>query len=77
MTTIIGIAGSVRTGSYNGALLRAATELAPKGCTVETASIKDIPLYDGDLEAVEGIPKTVAELKDRIAAADGLLISDT
>ncbi|MEE8635473.1 MAG: NADPH-dependent FMN reductase [Acidiferrobacterales bacterium] len=74
MTTIIGIAGSLRKQSYNAALLRAAAELVPAGCTVEIGSIKSIPLYDGDLEANDGIPASVAELKDRIAKADGLLL---
>lgn len=74
MKTIIGIAGSIRAGSFNAALLRAAAELAPAGCAVEIASIKEIPLYDGDLEANEGIPDAVTQLKDRIADADGLLL---
>ena len=54
--------------------MRTAAELAPAGCTIEIASIKDIPLYDGDLEAEHGIPKPVAALKERIAAASGLLL---
>jgi NAD(P)H-dependent FMN reductase len=74
MSTIIGIAGSLRKGSYNAALLRAAKELAPGGCRVEIASIRGIPLYDGDVEAAEGVPPVVAELKDRIAGSDGLLL---
>jgi chromate reductase, NAD(P)H dehydrogenase (quinone) len=74
MTRIIGIAGSLRQGSYNAALLRNAAELAPAGCTLEIATIKDIPLYDGDLEAQNGIPASVVALKDRVAAADGLLL---
>ncbi len=73
-TTIIGIAGSLRAGSYNAALLRAATGLMPEGVTLEIASIKGIPLYDGDVEAAEGIPEMVEQLKDRVAAADGLLL---
>jgi chromate reductase len=74
MTTIIGISGSVRNGSYNAALLRAAADVAPQGCVLEIASIKDIPLYNGDLEASQGIPEPVTELKDRIANAEGLLL---
>jgi len=74
MTTLIGIAGSLRTGSYNAALLRAASESAPAGTEVEIASIKGIPLYDGDLERERGIPAPVAALKDKIATADGLLL---
>ncbi|MBI3608954.1 MAG: NAD(P)H-dependent oxidoreductase [Nitrospirae bacterium] len=74
MNTILGIAGSLREASYNAALLRAAAELAPPGCRIEVASIRGIPLYDGDVEAAEGVPPAVAELKDRIALADGLLL---
>ena len=70
---IVGIAGSLRSGSYNAALLRAAAAEAPPEATIEIESIRCIPLYDGDVEA-KGIPSRVTELKDRIAAADGLLL---
>lgn len=73
MPKIVGIAGSLRKASYNAALLRAAAELAPSGTTVERASIRGIPLYDGDIEQ-SGIPDAVRELKDHIAEADGLLL---
>src|SRR5262249_45468348 len=55
-------------------LLRAAAERAPSGVTVDIASIRDIPLYDGDLEREQGVPPPVRELQDRIARADGLLL---
>lgn len=74
MTKIIGIAGSLRKASFNAALLRAAAGLAPAGTDIEVASIAGIPLYDGDLENEHGIPDVVTTLKDRIAAADGLLL---
>ena len=67
-------AGSLRAGSYNRALLRAAIETAPEGMTIEIVDIAAIPLYDADLEAV-GMPEPVAALKRAIAAADGLLIA--
>jgi NAD(P)H-dependent FMN reductase len=73
MATIIGIAGALRRGSYNAALLRAAVELAPPDLAIEIASIREIPLYDGDVEA-ETFPEVVRTLKDRLAAADGLLL---
>lgn len=73
MATIIGIAGSLRKGSYNAALLRAAAEAAPEGMTVEVASLGGIPLYDAEVMA-QGMPGPVLGLKDRIAAADGLLL---
>ena len=72
---IVAIPGSLRAGSFNLALLRAAAELAPDGVTVELASIRGIPLYDGDVEQKDGIPAEVTALKDRVAAADGLLIA--
>ncbi len=74
MAVILAIAGSLREKSFNAMLLRAAAELAPAGTTVETASIKDIPLYDGDVEAAAGIPPVVQALKERIAAAPGVLL---
>jgi NAD(P)H-dependent FMN reductase len=75
MTTIIGISGSLRAGSFNTSLLRAAAQLMPLGVTLEIASIKGIPLYDADVETAEGIPPAVAALKERIAGADGLLLA--
>jgi NAD(P)H-dependent FMN reductase len=73
MTAIVGISGSLRRGSYNAALLRAAVELAPPGLAVDIASIRGFPLYDGDLEAM-GMPPDVDQVKERIAAAQGLLL---
>ncbi len=73
MATIIGISGSLRTGSYNTALLRTAAELAPASLRIESESIRDIPLYNADVEA-QGMPAAVTRLKERIAAADGLLL---
>jgi len=71
MTTII--AGSLRAGSYNAALLRVAAAECPPGATLRIESIAGIPLYNGDDEAANGIPAVVARLKDAIASADGLL----
>lgn len=74
MIRIIGISGSLRQGSYNSALLRNAVELAPADCTLEVATIENIPFYNGDVETQSGIPAPVAALKDLVAAADGLLL---
>lgn len=75
MTRIIGIAGSLRRGSFNRALLECAREMAPAGTEVEVAGIDGIPLYDADRETAQGLPPAVVALKDRIAAADGLLLA--
>ena len=72
--TIVGISGSLRRDSFNTMLLRAARELAADHVTVDIASIRDIPLYDGDVEAQDGVPAAVQALKNQIAAADGLLL---
>jgi NAD(P)H-dependent FMN reductase len=74
MINIIGISGSLRKASFNSALLRAAVDVTPGDATLEIASIQGIPLYDGDVESSTGIPAVVQDLKDRIAAADGLLL---
>ncbi len=74
MVKLLGIAGSLRTGSFNASLLRAAASVAPEGCTIEIASIRDVPLYDGDVEVREGVPAAVTRVKDAIAASDGLLL---
>lgn len=71
MATILGFSGSLRRGSYNTALLRAAAEITP----IEIVSIRGFPLYDADVEAEQGTPAIVLELRERLAAADGLLIA--
>jgi chromate reductase len=43
---ILGIAGSLRRASYNRAALRAATDLAPKGATIESFELDAIPLFN-------------------------------
>jgi chromate reductase len=71
--TILGIAGSLRRGSFNAATLRAAQELAPEGMRIEAFDIAPIPPYNEDLRQ-QGFPPPVAALRSRIKAADGLLI---
>ena len=74
MVTIVGISGSLRQQSFNAGLLRAASEAAPEGCELSVESIRGIPLYDGDVEASQGIPPAVSALQEKIKAADGLLL---
>jgi chromate reductase len=71
---VLGFAGSLRKGSLNRMLLRAASELLPPGMTIETFDLSPIPLYNGDVEA-QGDPAPVAAFKDAIRAADALLIA--
>jgi chromate reductase len=73
MTKVLGISGSLRRGSHNSLLLRAATRLMPPQASLEVASIRGIPLYDYDVE-VQGIPAAVTQLKEAIVAADGVLL---
>jgi NAD(P)H-dependent FMN reductase len=75
MIRIVGLSGSLRRGSYNTALLRAAARLMPADAELIVRTVAGIPLYDGDLEAANGIPPVVAELKDLIAGADGLILA--
>jgi len=75
MMKILGISGSLRAGSYNTALLRAAQALAAPEATIDVATLHGIPLYDGDLEQREGIPAAVQGLKSRLAAADAVLLA--
>lgn len=71
---ILGIAGSLRTGSYNRGLLRAAQDVLPQGMTLEEFDIAPIPIYNDDVRAA-GYPTPVRELRERIAEADGLLFA--
>ena len=75
MARILGISGSLRAGSFNTALLRAAQALQVQGVELELATLQGIPLYDGDLEQREGEPPAVAALKARVLACDGLLLA--
>jgi NAD(P)H-dependent FMN reductase len=75
MTRILGLSGSLRRGSFNAGLLRAAAELAPADITIDIGSIRDVPLYDADAEKAEGIPPSVQALKASLLAADGLLLA--
>jgi len=71
---VVGCAGSLRRGSYNRALLRAATELAPPALGIVIHELDGIPLYNGDIDAA-GAPQSVVQLRDAIRKADGLLIA--
>ena len=74
MVSILGISGSLRAGSFNTALLRAAQAVAGEGVRIEATTLHGIPLYDGDVEIAHGLPETVQTLKDKVKACDGLLL---
>jgi NAD(P)H-dependent FMN reductase len=74
MTTVLGISGSLRSGSFNTALLRAAAQSMPAGAELKIRTLHGIPLYDGDVEAT-GIPASVSELKEAFVAADGVVLA--
>jgi len=73
--TVCGIAGSLRQGSYNRALLRAAVELAPAGMRIDTFErLAELPHYNADVEAA-GTPEPVQALREAINRADALLLA--
>ena len=71
----LALVGSLRTGSYNRALWRAAQALAPEGLALDEGPIGDLPLYNGDLHppAHPEWPAPVGRLAAQVAAADALL----
>ena len=74
MPQILGLSGSLRKGSFNAGLLRAARDLAPEGTQIQIGSILDVPLYNADEEAAHGLPASVQRLQAQLQAADGLLL---
>lgn len=71
---VVGIAGSLRVGSLNRALLQAAAELAPATLEVVLHGLSEVPLYNADDEAA-GVPRAVQGLRDAVRQADAILIA--
>ena len=69
---MLGIAGSLRRGSYNRAALRAAVKLVPSGIALKTVDLDGIPAFNQDHEKEP--PNQVRELKTAILQADAILI---
>src|SRR5215475_12313983 len=69
---LAGISGSLRKGSYNTMLLKAASQLLPDGVSMAFLSFADLPLYNADLDwpAAEHRPESVKRFRDLIAKAD-------
>ena len=70
---VLGISGSLRTGSFNTALLRAAIAQAPESVQIDVARIDDIPAFNEDVRA-QGFPAPVSRLRGQLAACEALLI---
>jgi chromate reductase len=70
---ILGIAGSLRKGSYNASALRAAAELAPEGVEIEVFDIGRLPLFNQDDE--QNPSEVVVEFKQKIREADAIIFS--
>ena len=71
---VLGISGSLRAGSFNTGLLRAAATVMPPGMEMSTFALHDFPLFNADVEA-QGNPEPVTAMHQAIAAADGLLFA--
>jgi chromate reductase, NAD(P)H dehydrogenase (quinone) len=75
---ILAFAGATRSGSFNKKLIRVGAGLARDGgCEVTLIDLRDypMPLYDGDLEAADGLPEQARALKTLMLASDGFLLS--
>jgi chromate reductase len=70
---VLGFAGRLRQGSYNKALLRAATDLVPEDMNLEIFDLEGIPPFNQDTEG--NMPVKVKEFKTKIREADGILIA--
>ena len=71
---ILGISGSLRKASFNSGMLRAAQEIVPDWVDFQIFDIRDIPFYDGDLEA-EGDPASVVALKAVIQNSEAVIFA--
>jgi len=74
---LVGMSGSLRKGSYNTMLLKAAAQLLPVDVSMDIVSIEDIPLYNADLDlpAAKQRPEVVDHFRKMLTDADGILIS--
>lgn len=72
---IVAISGSLRAKSFNTSLLRAMRDIADANMSIDIATLKGIPVYDGDDEDASGVPQIVADLAEKLRAADGIIIA--
>lgn len=72
---VVTLLGSLRKGSFNGMVANMLPKLAPAGMEIAALpSIRDIPLYDADIQQEEGFPQSVETLAEQIRQADGVVI---
>ncbi|HEU5168915.1 MAG TPA: NAD(P)H-dependent oxidoreductase [Gemmatimonadales bacterium] len=75
---LLAFAASLRRGSWNRKLLARAVALARAGgAEIDHADFAefDVPLYNADVQAAEGIPHGASELARRVLAVDGILLA--
>lgn len=72
--SLVTICGSLRTRSFNAALLRTLDEVFPDHIALTRLEWRGLPVYDGDDEVAHGIPQQVQELQRAIRGSDGLII---
>lgn len=75
---ILAFAGALRTQSWNKKLIRIGAGMArDAGCEVNLIDLRDypMPLYDGDIEAADGLPPKARELKTLMLGSDAFLLS--
>ncbi len=74
--TILAFAGALRAGSFNRKLLAVAVEALRGQADIDLLDLREVPMppYDGDIESNQGLPEGALRFKERIAAADALLI---
>ncbi|MDJ0927584.1 MAG: NAD(P)H-dependent oxidoreductase [Gammaproteobacteria bacterium] len=78
MSRILAFAGSTRTDSFNRKLVKAAVTAAEStgvGCTLIELADYSLPIYDGDLEAADGVPANALELRRLFKEHQGFLIA--
>ena len=71
---VLGISGGLRRASFNSGLLRAAQEVAPAGMEVSIFDLKDLPFYNGNVEADDD-PAPIIALKPAVRNADAVLFA--
>jgi chromate reductase len=75
---VLGVSGSLRTGSYNALLLEEAAAAAPSGVDVElfdSSLLGELPAYDQDLDVEGDVPVSVQRLREAWAEADAILFA--